>query len=342
MTSNLQIDDRGRLRHLLSIRGLSKPLLEEILNRALSHARIRDDGIKTIPLLQGKTVINLFFEPSTRTRTTFELAAKRLSADVINLQVDSSSRSKGETLLDTLKTLEAMQVNLFVIRHQSSGAAHFFARHTAADISVLNAGDGCHEHPTQALLDVFTLKEHLRKLGADFEDIRVAIVGDILHSRVARSDIHALQTLGVREIRVIGPRTLVPPSIESLGVSVFHKLDEGLAGVDVAMLLRLQKERMSDALLPSPREFHADFGLTRSRVRSLGQRLLIMHPGPINRGIEIEGGLAYEDQSLILEQVRNGLAVRMAVMGLILRPELPGNLFELDYDDPISAIRNIQ
>lgn len=334
MVNNLQVDEHGRLHHLLGIHGLSRSLLEDILSRAASHARIRDDGIKTLPLLQGKTVINLFFEPSTRTRTTFELAAKRLSADVINLQIDNSSRSKGETLLDTLKTLEAMHVDLFVIRHESSGAAHFFARHTTEGVSVLNAGDGCHEHPTQALLDVFTLKEHLQKIGANFEDIRVGIVGDVLHSRVARSDIYALQTLGAREIRVVGPRTLVPPNIESLGVQVFHNLSDGLAGVDVAILLRLQKERMTGALLPSPREFHEDFGLTRERLRSLGDRLLIMHPGPINRGIEVEGSLAYAKQSLILDQVRNGLAVRMAVMGLILKPDASENLYQSGYGDP--------
>lgn len=342
MVNNLQVDQHGRLHHLLGIRGLPRNLLEEVLNRAANHARIRDEGVKALPLLHGKTVVNLFFEPSTRTRTTFELAAKRLSADVINLQIDNSSQSKGETLLDTLKTLEAMHVNLFVVRHQSSGAAHFFARHTTEDVSVLNAGDGCHEHPTQALLDIFTLKEHLQKIGADFKDIRVAIVGDVLHSRVARSDIYALQILGVKEIRVVGPRTLVPPNIVSLGVQVFHSLNEGLDGVDIAMLLRLQKERMTGALLPSPQEFHEDFGLTRERLRALGNRLLIMHPGPINRGIEIEGSLAYADRSLILEQVRNGLAVRMAVMGLILRPEIRGNLYESDHGDLDPGNRKLQ
>lgn len=318
MSAQLQIGDDGRLRHLLAIDGLPKSLLTRILDRAERYASGPGQGMRKLPLLHGKTVINLFFEPSTRTRTTFELAAKRLSADVINIQVAASSTSKGETLLDTLKTLEAMQVDLFVIRHEASGAAHFFAEHAAPGVAILNAGDGRHEHPTQALLDVFTLRRQLRTDGRDFRDITVAIVGDVLHSRVARSDIHALRTLGTREIRVVGPRTLIPDGIEALGARPFHSLEAGLDGADVVMLLRLQKERMVGALLPSPGEFHRDFGLTEARLRALRPDVLVMHPGPINRGVEIEGNVAYGERSLILEQVQHGIAVRMAVMAMIL------------------------
>jgi aspartate carbamoyltransferase catalytic subunit len=234
---------------------------------------------------------------------------------VLNLQVAASSTSKGETLLDTLKTLEAMQVDLFVVRHEASGAAHFFAEHAAPDVAILNAGDGRHAHPTQALLDMFTI----RRRHPDFSRLRVAIVGDVLHSRVARSDIHALRTLGAVEIRVVAPRPLIPSGIEAMGVKVFNQLDAGIAGVDVIILLRLQKERMVGAFLPSTGEFHRDFGLTRARLAKLSKDVMIMHPGPINRGVEIEGDVAYGDaRSVILEQVEHGIAVRMAVMETIL------------------------
>lgn len=310
-----QLSADGRLRHLLSIEGLPRPLLTRLLDRAETFAgRER----KKVPLLHGRTVVNLFFEASTRTRTTFEIAAKRLSADVINLQVAASSTSKGETLLDTLKTMEAMGTDLFVVRHEASGAAHFFAERAAPGVAILNAGDGRHAHPTQALLDMFTIRRHR---GADFSKLRVAIVGDVLHSRVARSDIHALRTLGCRDIRVVGPRTLIPAGIEAMGARVFNELATGLDGVDVVILLRLQKERMVGAFLPSTAEFHRDFGLTRERLRSLRPDLLVMHPGPINRGVEIEGEVAYGERSLILEQVEHGIAVRMAVMAEILAPD---------------------
>jgi aspartate carbamoyltransferase catalytic subunit len=315
--SSLQLGADGRLKHLLTMEGLPKTLLLEILDRAESFAgtlKRGHHGDKKVPLLHGKTVVNLFFEASTRTRTTFELAAKRLAADVINLQVDASSTSKGETLLDTMKTLEAMQVDLFVVRHEASGAAHFFAQHAAAGVAILNAGDGRHAHPTQALLDMFTIRRH----RPDFEKLRVAIVGDALHSRVARSDIHALRTLGAREIRVVAPRPLVPAAIEAMGVKVYNELEPGLDGVDVVILLRLQKERMVGAFLPSTSEFHRDFGLTRERLAKLKPGVLLMHPGPINRGVEIEGDVAYGERSLILEQVEHGVAVRMAVMAMIL------------------------
>jgi aspartate carbamoyltransferase catalytic subunit len=310
-----QLDARGRLRHLLSMEGLSKALLTQVLDRAETFAEV---PAKKHDLLHGKTVVNLFFEASTRTRTTFELAAKRLSADVVNLDVAGSSTSKGETLLDTLATLQAMQVDMFVIRHSASGAAHFFAQHAAPGVSVLNAGDGRHAHPTQALLDMFTIRSHLRRAGkADFAKLRVAIVGDILHSRVARSDIHALRTLGTRDIRVIGPRTLIPTHVEELGAKPFYRLEEGLDGVDVVILLRLQRERMSGYYIPSPGEFYRSFGLTRARLKLLGPKAIVMHPGPINRGVEIEGDVAYGERSLILQQVTHGIAVRMAVMAML-------------------------
>lgn len=315
-SKHLQIDENGRLQHLLTLDGLPRELLTEILDRAERFAGGRA-GRKKVPLLHGKTVVNLFFEPSTRTRSTFELAATRLSADVLNIQVSSSSTSKGETLLDTLKTLEAMQVDLFVIRHEASGAAQFFAEHAAPGVAILNAGDGRHAHPTQGLLDVFTIRRH----KPDFSQLCVTIVGDVLHSRVARSDIHALRILGAREIRVVGPRTLIPVGIETLGAKPYYDLDTALEGSDVVILLRLQKERMSGAFLPSPGEFHRDYGLTRSRLAQLKPDALIMHPGPINRGIEIEGILAYGERSLILEQVTHGIAVRMAVMAMILGRE---------------------
>lgn len=285
-----------------------------MLTQILDEATLYAGGGRKLPLLHGKTVVNLFFEPSTRTRTTFELAAKRLSADVLNIQVAASSTTKGETLLDTLKTLEAMQVDMFVIRHEASGAAHFFARHAAPGVAILNAGDGRHAHPTQALLDMYTIRQH----KPDFSQLRVAIIGDVMHSRVARSDIHALRILGAREIRIVAPRTLIPSGIEAMGVTVYNELEAGLQDVDVIMLLRLQKERMVGAFLPSTGEFHRDFGLTRARLARLSPDVLVMHPGPINRGVEIEGEVAYGERSVILEQVEHGIAVRMAVMGMIL------------------------
>lgn len=311
---NLQLDEQGRLKHLLTTEGLPRGLLERLLDRAEPYARAAEAGFKKDPLLVGKTVVNLFFENSTRTRTTFELAATRLSADVVNLQVSASSTAKGETLLDTLKTLEAMQADLFVIRHEASGAAQFFAEHAAPGVAILNAGDGRHAHPTQALLDAFTIRRHKHR----FEGLSVAIVGDIVHSRVARSNIHALRTLGCSDLRVVGPRPLIPAGIAELGVSVEHDLMRGLDGVDVIILLRLQKERMVGAFLPSLGEFHRDYGLTRERLARLKPEVLVMHPGPINRGVEIEGEVAYGPQSLIIEQVQNGVAVRMSVMAEIL------------------------
>lgn len=312
--TTLQLDANGQLKHLLTTEGLPRSLIERLLDRAQPYANSTNGAVKKDRLLHGRTVVNLFFENSTRTRTTFELAAQRLSADVVNLQVSASSTAKGETLLDTLRTLEAMQADMFVIRHEASGAAHFFAQHAAPGVAILNAGDGRHAHPTQALLDAYTIRQHC----GDFSKLSIAIVGDVAHSRVARSNIHCLRTLGVSDLRVVAPPTLIPAGITSMGVSVEHDLMRGLEGVDVVILLRLQKERMVGAFLPSLGEFHRDYGLTQARLNALKPSALIMHPGPINRGVELEGALAYGPRSLILDQVKNGVAVRMSVMAEIL------------------------
>ena len=324
MRPDLQLDASGNLKHLLTLEGLDKSLILKVLDKAEEFADTGPGADKKFPHLRGRTVVNLFFEASTRTRTTFELAAKRLSADVLNLQVAASSTSKGETLLDTLKTLEAMHADMFVIRHEASGAAHFFAEQAAPGVAILNAGDGRHAHPTQGLLDAFTIRRAKGPGNDCFRKLRIAIVGDVLHSRVARSNIHCLRTLGAKEIRVVAPPTLIPTGIEQMGVKVFHAIDEGLADVDVVILLRLQKERMLGAFLPSLGEFHRDYGLTRARLQKLKPDAVIMHPGPINRGVEIEGDLAYGDRSLILQQVSHGIAIRMAVMALILGRDSAG------------------
>ncbi|MGI9228985.1 MAG: aspartate carbamoyltransferase catalytic subunit, partial [Gammaproteobacteria bacterium] len=277
-----QLDQNGKLKHFLSIEALPRPILLDILNTAESFAGVAGRAVKKVPLLRGKTVVNLFFEPSTRTRTTFELAAKRLSADVLNINLATSATSKGESLLDTLRTLEAMHSDMFVVRHPNSGAAHFIAHHAAPGVHVINAGDGRHAHPTQAMLDMFTIKQH----KPDFASLSVAIVGDIAHSRVARSEIHALTILGVSDIRVIAPRTLLPMQIESLGVSTFHDMDQGLEGADVIIMLRLQRERMRSALLPGEQEYFHCFGLTGQRLQAAKSDAIVMHPGPVNRGVE--------------------------------------------------------
>jgi aspartate carbamoyltransferase catalytic subunit len=314
MNRALQFDATGRLRHFLTIDGFNREWLTRIMDVAESFATVTEQQVKKVPLLRGKMVVNLFFENSTRTRTTFELAAKRLSADVLNVNIATSSASKGEGLLDTIRNIEAMHVDMFVVRHAESGAAHFIARHVAPHISVVNGGDGRHSHPTQAMLDMFTI----RKLKGDFSALKVAIVGDVLHSRVARSEILALNTLGAAEVRVVAPKTLLPANAESLGVKVFYDLDEGLADVDVVIMLRLQRERMSGAFLPSEHEYFSCFGLTEERLRHAKPDALVMHPGPINRGVEIDSRVADGPQSVILQQVSNGIAVRMAVMSLLL------------------------
>jgi aspartate carbamoyltransferase catalytic subunit len=310
----IQLSDSGQLRHFLTIGGLSRSLLLEILDTADSFISMEQQSVKKVPLLRGKTVVNLFFEPSTRTRTTFELAAKRLSADVINLNINTSATTKGETLLDTLKNLEAMASDMFVVRHADSGAAHFIAEKVTPNVAIINAGDGRHAHPTQAMLDMFAIRHH----KGDFEQLSVAIVGDILHSRVARSQIQALTTLGVPDIRVIAPNTLLPTDVESLGVKVYNRAIDGLSDVDVVIMLRLQNERMQSALLPSEREYYKLYGLTQEKLKRARPDAIVMHPGPINRGVEIESGVADGPQSVILNQVGYGIAVRMAVMSMAM------------------------
>ena len=313
MQRNPQLNAKGELQHLLSIEGLPREILVQILDTAESFVGVTERDIKKVPLLRGKSVFNLFFEPSTRTRTTFEIAAKRLSADVINLNIAVSSQSKGESLLDTVANLSAMHADLFVVRHASSGAPFLIARNVKPHEHVINAGDGRHAHPTQGLLDLFTIR-HYKK---DFTRLRVAVVGDIVHSRVARSLIHGLTTLGTPEVCVIGPQTLLPAGVESLGVRVFHDLSEGLNGVDVVVMLRLQNERMSGAMLPSAQEFFMTYGLTAEKLALAHPEAIVMHPGPMNRGVEIDSSVADGAHSVILPQVTFGIAVRMAVMSIV-------------------------
>ena len=310
---NPQLSRDGKLQHLLTIEGLPREILTHILDTAASFVGVGDREVKKVPLLRGKSVFNLFFEPSTRTRTTFEIAAKRLSADVINLNIAASSSTKGETLLDTVDNLSAMHADMFVVRHSSSGAPHLIASHVASHVHVINAGDGRHAHPTQGLLDIYTIR-HYKK---DFSNLSVAIVGDVLHSRVARSLIHALTTLGAPDVRVIGPRTLLPTGVEQLGVSVHHDMREGLAGCDAVMMLRLQNERMKGPLLPSAQEFFKSYGLTPAKLALAKPDAIVMHPGPMNRGVEIDSSVADGPHSVILPQVTFGIAVRMAVMSIL-------------------------
>jgi aspartate carbamoyltransferase catalytic subunit len=310
---NPQLNSHGELIHLLSTEGLPKAVLTQILDTAGTFLSVNEREVKKVPLLRGKSVFNLFFENSTRTRTTFEIAAKRLSADVINLDIARSSTAKGESLLDTISNLSAMHADMFVVRHSESGAPHLIARHCAPHVRVVNAGDGRHAHPTQGLLDMYTI----RHFKGDFTGLVVAIVGDIVHSRVARSAIHALATLGVPEIRAVGPRTLVPGDMAAMGVRVCHTLAEGIQGADVVIMLRLQNERMSGGLLPSAGEFFKSFGLTPEKLALAKPDAIVMHPGPINRGVEISSEVADGRQSVILPQVTFGIAVRMAVMSII-------------------------
>jgi aspartate carbamoyltransferase catalytic subunit len=319
---NLQVDENGRLRHFLSIEGLSREILTDILDTAESFAGVPDQTIKKVPLLRGKTIANLFFEASTRTRTTFELAAKRLSADVLNININASATVKGESLLDTLRNLEAMHVDMFVVRHADSGSAHFIASHVKPHISVINAGDGRHAHPTQAMLDMFTIRKH----KPDFSKLCVAIVGDILHSRVARSQIAALNTLGAGEVRVVAPCTLLPAAAPSLGVKVFHNLKDGIRNADVVIMLRLQNERMQGALLPSEHEYYQLYGLTEAKLAYASPDVIVMHPGPINRGVEMDSRVADGNHSVILQQVSYGIAVRMAVMSMAMRSGQSGGV----------------
>jgi aspartate carbamoyltransferase catalytic subunit len=310
---NPQLNKNGELHHLLTLEGLPVAILRQILDTAQSFVGVTQREVKKVPLLRGKAVFNLFFEPSTRTRTTFEIAAKRLSADVINLAINVSSQTKGETVLDTVANLSAMQADMFIVRHAASGAPYLIARHVAPEIHVINAGDGRHAHPTQGLLDMFTIRHYKQ----DFSRLRVAIVGDLLHSRVARSQIHALTTLGCPEIRAIGPKTLLPTNVDQLGVHVYNDMAKGLKDVDVVMMLRLQNERMQGALLPSAQEFYKYYGLTDDKLALAKPDAIVLHPGPMNRGVEIDSSVADGKQSVILPQVTFGIAIRMAVMSIL-------------------------
>jgi len=310
---NPQLNRHGELAHLLSIEGLPPHLLRKLLDRAADYVAAGERDEKKHTTLAGRAVFNLFFENSTRTRTTFEIAQKRLSADVFSLNISASSTAKGETLLDTIHNLEAMGADMFVVRHAESGAPFLIAKHVRPGVAVVNAGDGRHAHPTQALLDMYTIRHY----KGDFHNLTVAIVGDILHSRVARSQIHALTTLGCPQVRVIAPKTLLPRDVQQLGVQVYHDMREGLKDVDVVIMLRLQNERMNGALLPSANEFFKYYGLTEAKLALAKPGAIVMHPGPMNRGVEIASAVADGEQSVILPQVTFGIAVRMAVMATL-------------------------
>jgi aspartate carbamoyltransferase catalytic subunit len=318
--SQIQLNEHGNLKHFLTIEGLSKQTLTKILDTAQTFINEHNQLI-TSPLLEGRTVMNLFFENSTRTRTTFEAAAKRLSANVLNIDIARSSTSKGETLRDTLWNLEAMAADIFVVRHSSSGAAHFIAKDVCPNVAIINAGDGRHAHPTQAMLDMLTIRRETKK---PFEALSVAIIGDIKHSRVARSDVAALQTLGCKDIRVIGPNTLLPIGFEEYGseVRLFNNMDEGVKDCDVIITLRIQNERIDSPALASQSEFHKMYGLNETRLALAKPDCIVMHPGPMNRGVEIASSIADGSQSVILHQVTNGIAVRMAVLALAMQGQL--------------------
>jgi aspartate carbamoyltransferase catalytic subunit len=294
-------------RHLLGIEGMDPLAIAGLLDAADSFFDVSRRAVRKVPTLRGKTVINLFYEASTRTRTSFELAGKRLSADVINISASTSSATKGETLLDTVKTLEAMQPDVLVIRHAASGAPHFVASRVRA--AVVNAGDGTHEHPTQALLDAFTIRREKGKLAG----LVVAICGDVMHSRVARSNAHLLRAMGAT-VRLAAPRTLMPTAAEGLGAAIFHRIEPALEGADVVMMLRVQRERMNGTFLPTTREYSRTFGLNAARLALARPDAIVMHPGPMNRGVEIDPAIADGARSVILDQVEAGVAVRMAVL----------------------------
>ena len=310
-----QFNSAGELTHLLTLEGLPKDQILHILDTAKQFVSVTDPAreVRKVPLLRGKSVFNLFFENSTRTRTTFEIAAKRLSADVINLDISTSSTAKGESLLDTIDNLVAMQADIFVVRHNVSKAPIEIANHVPAHVHVVNAGDGSHQHPTQGLLDMYTMR-HFKQ---QFKGLKVAIIGDIVHSRVAKSNIHALTTLGCEEIRAIGPESLLPSDLNMLGVKVYHSMEEGLKDVDVVMTLRIQKERMEAGQVPEGDAFFKQYGLTPARLALAKSDAIVMHPGPMNRGVEIDSAVADGPQSVILNQVTFGIAVRMAVMSIV-------------------------
>lgn len=305
------------MKNLLSINDLSAAEAIEILDTAAELAKLSDASVKKFPTLRGRTVVNLFFEDSTRTRISFEAAAKRLSADVINFSAKGSSLSKGESLKDTALTLQAMGADAVIIRHGSSGAPHQLARQRWMSGAVINAGDGTHEHPTQALLDAFTIRRHLKENNGDLNGVRVAIVGDVLHSRVARSNVLLLKKLGA-EVVLVAPPTLLPVGVESWKVKVSYSIDDVISDVDVVMMLRVQRERMDDLFFPTEREYSRNFGLNFERIQSMKEKAIVMHPGPMNRGLEISADGADSARSVIVEQVANGVSVRMAVLYLLL------------------------
>lgn len=313
--SRPQLNSDGCIRHFLGVEGLNQSQLQTIIAKAETFFDEQGELINASDL-EGCTVMNLFFEPSTRTRTTFEVAEKRLGANVLNIDIARSSTQKGESLRDTLWNLQAMGADIFVVRHSASGAAHFMATEVTPNIAIINGGDGWHAHPTQAMLDMLTIH---REAPRPFHELSVAIIGDIKHSRVARSDISALQTLGVKDIRVIAPRTLLPKGIERYGVKVFENLDEGVVDCDVLIGLRIQNERIGSPLLASSSEYYKNYGITPERLKKAKPDALVMHPGPMNRGIEIASSVADGDQSVILKQVNNGIAVRMAVLSLAMQ-----------------------
>ncbi len=303
---DIQISD-GKLKHLLNINNLPKQYIEDIITRA---QEFHDD--EKIKKYDNKVIASLFFEPSTRTKTTFELASKKISSDFINIDISNSSTSKGESILDMIKTIEAMNCHMFVVRHSVPGTAHYIAESVSNKIAVINAGDGSNEHPTQAMLDMFTIKKH----KGSFDNLKISIVGDILHSRVAKSLIHALNTLGAKEINIVGPKKLIPENYSEWNVQYFSNMDEGIHNSDVIIMLRLQKERMHDALI-SMDTYYDDYGLNQSRLQHAKKDVIVMHPGPINRGVEIESSVADGPNSVILNQVSYGISVRMAIMSIL-------------------------
>ena len=312
--SKLQLSNDGNIKHLLTTEGLGRDLIHKIFDLAESFLNVGNREIKNVPFLRGKTVCNLFFENSTRTRTTFEIAAKRLSADVLSLDISSSSQSKGESIIDTINNLIAMSTNIFVIRHPKSGMPEYIANNVSKDVHIINAGDGNNSHPTQGLLDAFTI----RKYKKDFNGLKIAIVGDIKHSRVARSEMHTLSILGASEIRLVGPKIFMPDDIDLTKFQVFNDMKAGISDVDVVMMLRIQKERMQQEVIPSEKKYFESFGLTTELLKYAKKDAIVMHPGPINRGVEIQTEVADSPQSVILAQVTFGIAIRMAVMTMLI------------------------
>ena len=318
-SNNIQLDEKGLLRHFLTIDGLKRQQLIDILDAAEAFVEDEKFTIKRAPLLRGKVIANLFFENSA-SDSSFELAARNLSADTLILDISNSAIAKGETLLDTCHNLEAMQVDMFVVSHSESGTAHFIAQHTSPGISVINAGDGRNADPTQAMLDMLTIRRH----KGEFHHLKVAIIGDLLHSRTARSQIAALNTLEVEEVRVIAPKTLLPIDVRTMGVHTFHDIEEGINNVDVVIILSLPNERIHSAYLPSKKEYFRLFGLTEKRLGLLHPDAIVMHPGPINRGVEMDSGVADGERSVILQQTTYGIAVRMAVMSMCMHSREKG------------------